>query len=32
MGRLYDKAYEWIGNQLAADAKGRREADNVTAK
>ena len=30
--KLLDQADTWIQHQLAADAKGRREADNVTAK
>ena len=30
--KLLDQAHTYIQNQLAADAKGRRQADNVTAK
>ena len=31
-GKLLDLAHTWIMHQLAADSKGRREADSVTAK
>lgn len=30
--KLLDMAHTWIMHQLAADAKGRKQADNVTAK
>lgn len=32
MAELLREAYRWIRDQKKADAKGRREADNVTAK
>lgn len=32
MAELLREAYRWIRDQKRADAKGRREADNVTAK
>jgi hypothetical protein len=32
MSELLREAYAWIKNQKRADAKGRKEADNVTAK
>ena len=32
MAELLREAYAWIKNQKRADAKGRREADQVTAK
>lgn len=32
MSELLREAYAWIRTQKRADAKGRREADNVTAK
>lgn len=32
MAELLREAYRWIREQKRADAKGRREADNVTAK
>jgi hypothetical protein len=31
-GKLLDQAHTWIGHQLATDAKGRKQADGVTAK
>lgn len=30
--KLADMAHTWIMHQLAADSKGRKQADNVTAK
>jgi hypothetical protein len=30
--KALDLAHTWIGNQLAADAKGRKETANITAK
>ena len=30
--KLLDQAHSWIGHQLAADAKGRKQADGVTEK
>jgi hypothetical protein len=32
MAELLREAYVWIKNQKRADAKGRKEADNVTAR
>ena len=32
MAKLLDLAHTWIMHQLAADAKGRKQADGVTAK
>jgi hypothetical protein len=31
-GKLLDMAHTWIMHQLAADAKGRKQSENVTAK